>query len=225
MTLSFDRNNLKKLSPYFDLDFSTADLEEKIIFFNNLKTVGQKSLGLAHCIQHHMAARIAVQLSGANHTIVNSSNFADIVGCYSVVKRSDELTFSDKILHGVKKWFSNIDLADFGVLQIPFGDKVNLIYFDLNKMPHTIDHSFFTPIGMELAKAGTLIVDNHLVSDLDILGFSGTQKFFQQSNFTSYCFLTNHYSLSKALFLDIKKYAENSEKYNILSIILSVFIV
>ena len=40
LTLSFDRNNLKKLSPYFDLDFSTADLEEKIIFFNNLKTVG-----------------------------------------------------------------------------------------------------------------------------------------------------------------------------------------
>ena len=64
LTLAFDRTNLKTLAPYFDFDFSNSVLEEKIIFFNNLKTVAQTSLGLAHCIQHHMAARSAVQLSG-----------------------------------------------------------------------------------------------------------------------------------------------------------------
>lgn len=210
LTLSFDRSNLKTLAPYFDFDFSLASLEEKIIFFTNLRTVCQSSLGLAHCIQHHMAARVAVQLSGATHTIVDFKNFADIVGCYSIVKRSDQLSFANGILQGTKKWFSNIDQADFGVLQIPDGNATKLIYFDLRQISHTIDYSFFNAIGMELAKPGTLIIDHHRVADKDILGFSGTQQFFQQSNFTSYCFLTNHYSLTKSLFFDIKQYAEKN---------------
>ena len=210
VTLAFDRDNLKTLSPYFDINFATASLEEKITFFKNLKTVCQQSLGLAHCIQHHMAARTAVQLSGATHTVVDATNFADVIGCYSIVKRSDELSFADQKLNGTKRWFSNIAIADFGVLQIPDGEKIKLIYFDLKQIPHSISHDFFTPIGMELARAGALIVNQHQVLDFDILGHASTQQFFQQSNFTSYCFLTNHYSLTKSLFLDIKQYAEKN---------------
>jgi hypothetical protein len=210
LTLAFDRNNLKTLSPYFDFDFPSSTVEEKITFFNNLKTVAQSSLGLAHCIQHHMAARSAVQLSGLKNTAVNPNNFADTVGCYSIVKRSDQLSFVDGVLDGSKKWFSNIEIADFGVLQIPDGDLVKLIYFELNQTAHRLDFDFYTPLGMELARPGTLVLDHHRVDQTDILGYSGTQQFFQQSNFTSYCFLTNHYALTKALFLDIKHYAEKN---------------
>ena len=211
LSLVFDRGNLKTLSPYFDIDWATAPQEEKITFFNNLKTVCQRSLGLAHCIHHHCFARVAVQLSGATHTVVNPTNFADVVGCYSGVKRSDQLVLVDGVLAGTKRWFSNIDIADFGVLQIPHGDRNELIYFDLKQMPHTIDYDFFTPLGMELARPGSLVVNRHQVAESDRLGYAGTQQFFQFNIFNSYCFLTNHYALAKSLFLDIKQYAEKHD--------------
>jgi hypothetical protein len=211
LNLTFDRSNLQILKPYFDINFATAPLNEKIIFFNNLKTVCQTSLGLAHCMQHHLAARTAVQLSAATHTLVNTTNFSDVIGCYSIVKRSDKLILDQHLLNGTKRWFSNIHIADFGVLQISDGEKIKLVYLDLKQVLHEIKHDSFTPIGMEIARAGDLVVDRHQVPDIDILGYAGTQQFFQQSNFTSYCFLTNHYALTKSLFLDIKQYAEKNQ--------------
>jgi hypothetical protein len=210
LKLSFDRNNLKELAPYFDIDFLKSNVDNKIQFFKNLKALARRSLGLAHCIQHNAVARVSVQLSDCKeaHDRVFSKPFNEIIGCYSTVKRSDKLNLENMILNGTKNWFSNLDQADFGVLQIKQNDINQLVYFDLSLLPCKIDYEFFSPIGMELARAGALKVINHKVNADHILGQHGTQKYFQQSNFANYCFVTNHCGLVQELFLDLKRYAE-----------------
>jgi hypothetical protein len=210
LTIDFNKSTLKELAPYFDIDFPASALEDRVLFFENLNEVCSRSLGLAHCIQHTMAARLAVQLSNCTDARqrVLSGLFSDTIGCYSIVKRSDEIKFDNNVLSGSKKWFSNLDQADYGVLQIPTEDHPYLIYFDLTKINHNLDYTFFRPIGMELARAGTLIINNQHISSEHILSKIGTDQYFQHSNFTSYCFLTNHCSLTQQLFLDIKQYCE-----------------
>ena len=152
---------------------------------------------------------IAVQLSN-NSKIkeqILTKKFNEIIGCYSIVKRSDEMQLHDLVLNGSKKWFSNLDQADFGILQIHDGIDTKLVWFDLHTLPCEFDYDFFTPIGMELARAGTLIIKNHKLDPTHVLGVHGTNDFFQQSNFASYCFLTNHCGVVHQLFLDIKQYA------------------
>jgi hypothetical protein len=208
--LLFDRDNLTVLAPSFDLDFLNAGLDDKIKFFKNLKILARKSLGMAHCVQHNAVARISVQLSNcqeARHRVL-SRPFDEIIGCYSIVKRSDQITLENNILNGTKAWFTNLDQADFGVLQIPQNGVTQLIYFDLKTMPCDLDYEFFTPIGMELARAGSLKVNSHTIQPEHILGQAGSQAFFQQSNFASYCFITNHCGIVQELFLDLKLYAE-----------------
>jgi hypothetical protein len=207
---AFDRENLAVLSPYFDIDFLSASGNNRQQFFQNLKVLARHSLGLAHCIQHNAVARIVVQLSDCvtAKTLLDCKSFSEIIGCYSIVKRSDEIAMTNGVLSGTKKWFSNLDQADFGVLQIPQDGTVRLIYLDLANMPHKIDYSFFSPIGMEIARAGSLIIHDYQVPQNHVLGQHGTQQYFQQSNFASYCFLTNHCGIVQELFLDLKKYTE-----------------
>ena len=209
----FDRSNLADLAQFFDMDFLTASDLDRQQFFKNLRVLARQSLGLAHCIQHNAVARIIVQLSDCvtAKALLNSKPFSEIIGCYSIVKRSDQISFENNVLNGTKKWFSNLDQANFGVLQVPDNNTVKLIYLDLANMPHKIDYSFFRPIGMEIARAGSLIIDNYQVPQEHVLGQHGTQQYFQQSNFASYCFLTNHAGIVQELFLDLKHY---TQKFN-----------
>lgn len=210
LTVSFDRNNLVALEPYFNLDFLNSDVATKIRFFENLKTLSRRSLGLAHSIQHNAVARTIVQLSDCQSAKdrVFGQPFDKIIGCYSIVKRSDQLTLKNSVLNGQKNWFSNLDQADFGVLQFSDDGVTELVYVDMSTLPHELDYSFFKPIGMEIARAGALIINNHLVPAEHMLGRHQTQKYFQQSNFASYCFLSNHCGLAQELFLDLKAYVE-----------------
>jgi len=210
--LQFNRENLKKLSKYFDLNFLDSSLDQKTIFFKNLYTVCRQSLSLAHCIQHHATAVISVQLSNCQvaKDYVLSKEFGELIGCSSQTKRSDDITLINNVLHGHKKWISNLDTADFAVIQIEEDSKPYIVYVDLHTVPHKTDYSFFTPIGMEMARPGSLIFDQQAIDPACVLGVRGTQDFFQQSNFGSFCFLTNHYALTKQLFMDIKQYAADN---------------
>lgn len=211
--LKFDRENLAKLSKYFDLDFLDSSFDEKILFFNNLQQLSQRSLGLAHNIQHHSTSIVSVQLcsSSAIKDRVLSHSYGQLIGCSSQVKQSDRITLIDNTLNGEKRWLSNLDLADYAIIQIESNGQPYIVYVDLHKVPHKVDFSFFTPIGMEMSKPGNLIFDNQPIDPECILGVKGTQPFFQQSNFASQCFLTNHFGLTKQLFLDIKQYAEQNK--------------
>jgi hypothetical protein len=121
------------------------------------------------------------------------------------------MTLTDNVLNGQKRWLSNLDLADYAIIQIEKDQQPLLVYIDLHTVPHKVDFSFFTPIGMEISRPGSLLFDNQPIGPECVLGIKGTQPFFQQSNFSSQCFLTNHFGLTKQLFLDIKQYAEKNK--------------
>lgn len=207
--LRFDRKNLQKLGKYFNFNFVNSSLDEKTIFFKNLYTVCRQSLGLAHSIQHHATAVISVQLSNCQPAKdrILSKEFGELIGCITATKRSDSISLIGNVLNGHKKWITNLDTADFAIIQIEKDSKPHIVYVDLHHVLHKIDYSFFTPFGMEIARPGSLIFDQQTIDPACVLGVRGTQDFFQQSNFGSFCFLTNHYAVTKQLFLDIKKYA------------------
>jgi len=211
--LKFDRENLAKLSRHFDLNFLDSSFDQKILFFNNLQRVSQRSLGLAHNIQHHSTSIVSVQLCSSlkikDHIL--SQPYGQLIGCSSQVKQSDNITLTDNVLHGEKRWLSNLGLADYAIIQVEKDQQAHIVYVDLHTVPHTVDFSFFTPIGMQMSKPGSLIFDNQPIDPECVLGIKGTQPFFQQSNFSSQCFLTNHYGITKQLFLDIKQYAEQNK--------------
>ena len=211
--LKFDRENLAKLSKYFDLNFLDSSIDEKIVFFNNLKNISQRSLGLAHNIQHHATSIVSVQLCSSSKIKdhVLSRPYGQLIGCSSQNKRSDSITLVDNVLHGEKRWLSNLDIADYAVIQVQKDGQPYIVYIDLHTVSHQTDFSFFTPIGMEMSRPGNLIFNNQPIDPECILGIKGTQSFFQQSNFSSQCFLTNHCGLTKQLFLDIKQYAEKNK--------------
>jgi hypothetical protein len=211
--LKFDRENLAKLSKYFDLNFLDSSLDQKVAFFNNLQQLSQRSLGLAHNIQHHATSIISIQLcsSDAIKTRVLSQPYGQLIGCYSQVKTTDNITLVDNVLNGEKRWLSNLEIADYVVIQVEKNQQPYVVYIDLHTVAHEIDFSFFTPIGMQLARAGNITFNNQAIDPDCVLGIKGTQPFFQQSNFSSHCFLTNHLGLTKQLFLDIKQYAEKNK--------------
>ena len=211
--LKFDRENLTKLSKYFDLDFLDSSLDQKILFFENLQQLSQHSLGLAHNIQHHATAVVSVQLCPSpsiKHRVL-SQPYGQLIGCYTVVKQSDSITLTDNVLNGEKKWISNLDLADYAIIQVEKDQQPYVVYIDLHTVPHRTDFEFFTPIGMEISKPGSLHFDYQPIDPSCVLGIKGTQPFFPQSNFSSQCFLTNHFGLTKQLFLDVKQYAEQNK--------------
>jgi len=206
----FSKENLKNLQPFFDIDFPNSSLDEKKKFFQNLRILSRQSLGLAHCIQHNAVPKIIVQLCKNDEVRkkILDKKFDEIIGCWSIVKHSDEIQLDGLTLTGRKKWFSNLDQADFGVMQILDDGRIKLVWFDMATLPHEIDYDFFTPIGMELARPGTLIVNNHTLDPDHILGIDESDEFFEFGNFASYCFLTNHCGITHQLFVDIKRYAQ-----------------
>jgi hypothetical protein len=212
LSLDFSKTNLQNLKEFFDIDFVSSSFEQKEIYFRNLEKLSRRSLGLAHNIQHSLTAQLFIQLGNckAGQAQVLQKSFGELIGAYSVLKRSDTMTFDNNILNGTKKWFSNLADADYAVLQVSVNKLPMVIYVDLHKIPHRIDDTEFNPIGMELARPASLIIDNQQIADENILGQAGTQQFFLQSNFASYCFLTNHLGLTRQLFLDIKQYAQEN---------------
>jgi hypothetical protein len=210
--LKFDRENLTKLSKYFDSDFLDSSLDEKILFFTNLQRLSQRSLGLAHNIQHHATSIVSIQLSSSDKIkqYINQQPYGQLIGCSSQIKSSDSISLINNTLNGEKKWLSNLDIADYAVIQIEQDQRPYVVYVDLHTVPHEVNFSFFTPIGMEMSRPGNITFNNQPIDPDCVLGIKGTQEFFQQSNFGSQCFLTNHLGITKQLFLDIKQYAEKN---------------
>ena len=213
IAIEFSKNNLATLSKFFDLDFVNDSQQQKETYFHNLKQLSSRSLGLAHNIQHSQTAELFVKLGTcqACHDQVLNKSFGTVIGSYSVAKRTDDMTLKDDILTGTKRWFSNLIDADYAVMQVMCDGKPMVVYVNLHEIPHHKDNTDFDPIGMELARPSSLIIDNLAIAADTVLGQAGTQQFFLQSNFASYCFLTNHLGITRQLFLDIKRYAEQNQ--------------
>jgi len=212
ISLEFTKDNLNCLTPYFDLDFVNSNLKEKIQFYYNLQSLAKRSLGMAHCLQHHMGARIIVQKSSCMEAKqrVLDGGFDQTIGSYSTCKSSDTITLTDYQLSGTKRWISNLHISDYNVMQISQDDTIVFVYIDLDQIAYTADNSFFTPMGMEIAQPSSIVINQQAIPPEWVLGVKGTQQFFASSNFASYCFLTNHVAIIQELFADIKKYAEKN---------------
>jgi hypothetical protein len=109
---------------------------------------------------------------------------------------------------GTKFWISGVDQADFGVLRVvdENNNKAHVL-FDFNSIQHSVSIGNFVPIGMDLARPGEFSVDKITIPQEYILGYQGTQDFFQFSSFHDYCFTTNYLGCTIALFKDISEYA------------------
>jgi len=200
----------KALAPYFDLIFHKASLDERIVFFENLLAVAQRSLGLAHCIQHDMVSRTALYqgTSQAAKENILSLGYAGVTGCWSGRKRSDTWSLNGLTVDGTKRWITNIHEARYFTGQIMRDNIKYSVYIDLEETKHSIGYDNFTPMGMQLANPGDLIIGQQTLTEDNILGLSNTQQFFQQDNLAAYCWNTNHFGITKQLFLDLKQYAE-----------------
>ena len=212
ISIEFSKANLKNLGAYFNLDFVNDSQLQKEIYFHNLEQLCRRSLGLAHNIQHSQTAELFVKLGqcSVSHQQVLHQPFGSVIGSYSIVKRSDQMTLTNGVLNGTKKWFSNLMDADYAVMQVAVDNRPMVVYVNLHQTPHQRDNSTFEPIGMELARPANLIIDHLTIAQDTVLGQAGTQQFFLQSNFASYCFLTNHLGITRQLFMDVKQYAENN---------------
>jgi len=206
----FNHSVLPDLEPYFDLDL-TSD-HDKIQWFHNLKTLAEHDLSLAHSIQHSITAKVAVHAGRCQiaKDRVMTSAFTDVIGCVANQKRSDTLQLVNGCLSGQKNWISNLDVADYCVINVGINEQSALIYIDLAASPHRIIDDHYSPIGMEMTKPFSLAFDGLELTDDHILGTSGTQELFAQSNFASYCFITNHLGIIRSLFREIKAYAEKN---------------
>jgi hypothetical protein len=207
--ISFNRETLPKFKPYFDFD--PYDKDQWIVFFKNLQNLAQIDLSTAHSIQHSQIPKVAISagLSDIARERVLSKDFNDIVGSVANFKKSDEIILTGDLLDGQKNWISNLKIADYTCINAarPGEDPV-LIFVDLKETPHTIIDDYYTPIGMIETRPYSLRIDNQRIDTKQILGVSGTQQLFSQSNFASYCFITNHLGIIKSLFFEIQEYAE-----------------
>ena len=203
----------KALAPYFDIVFHTASADERIVFFQNLLEVSRRSLGLAHCIQHDMVSRAAIQEGNSQQAKENilPLGYASVVGCWSGRKRSDTWRLDGLTVDGTKRWITNIHEARYFTGQIMRDNIKYSIYIDLDETEHSIGYNNFTPMGMQLANPGDLTINQQLFTEDNILGVSNTPQFFQQDNLATYCWNTNHFGIAKQLFLDLKDY---TEKFN-----------
>lgn len=207
----FDRSSLIKLQPYFDFDL--RDDSDRLQFFRNLLVLAEQDLSMAHNLQHSQTALVAVSLGDcqdANRQVLDKK-FTDIIGCISALKRSDTMTFVDGKLDGQKNWISNLDIADYGVINVAIDGKNSLVYFNRHHLQHQVITDYYDPIGMERTKPYSLRIDHQSIPSDYVLGTSGGQELFEQSNFSSYCFITNHLGLTKGLFKEIRDYAQANQ--------------
>ena len=214
---SFNKNTLKILKPYFDINIS-AEAHQKELWYHNLLVLAQHNLGVAHCLFHHWGARIQIMHSftSTNNQDFQLGQFDEQIGCISNAKSADntklEIINNTATITGNKHWVSNLEQADFGVFSVSYQDHEAVVLYDFTDNLHNIKmHN--TPIGMEIARAGSVIDNHYKVPAGYILGYrhvDTNNKFSSISNLIDYAFTTNYLGVITALFKDLKEWATES---------------
>jgi hypothetical protein len=215
----FNKETLKILKLYFDADLDSNQTE---LWFNNLLKLSTHSLGIAHCVQHNHTARLFMSVAFADQPAPTffQPDYEKQIGSYSNVKSSDGLTFKNNQINGVKHWLSNLHQADYGILMVPVDKTLNdpleaYVLFDFTSDDHQIDPSSPTQIGMEIARAGSLIVNDYNIPDGYLLGqrqFIGNKgKFIPIGSWHDYAFITNYLGCIIGLFNDLSSYTQDKK--------------
>ena len=94
---TFDKNVLKILKPYFDIDLKSEQFD---LFFKNLLTLATHSLGIAHCVQHNHAPRLSMLIAFENKTAPGffQNEYEKQIGCNSNLKKNDSLKLVNNVV-------------------------------------------------------------------------------------------------------------------------------
>jgi hypothetical protein len=212
----FNKTSLKKLKPYFDLNLATCSIDQRHLWFQNSFVLAKHNLSIAHCIQHNHFPRlhIEVRFKDTGYPDFYDPGFENMIGCYSNFKSADSMKLDGQILTGTKQWISLVDRADYGVFRIPVNDTEAYVLIDFASANPVIDLSYTNPIGMEIARPGSITLNNYTLPEDYILGYrryyENSSEFFHITNMIGYSFTTHYLGLIVALYEEFKEYVDKS---------------
>jgi hypothetical protein len=214
----FNKETLKILKPYFD---AGADTDQLDLWFENLLTLASHSLGIAHCIQHNHGARLAMFMAFADRPLPSffQPDYEKQIGSYSNRKGADSMVITGNQISGTKHWISNLHQADYGIYTLPVDITLEdpteaFVLFDLTSGEHQIDPTTITPLGMEVARAGSLITNNYNIPEHYLLWqrqyyVNNKSPFTFISSWMDYSFITNYLGCIIGLFNDLTAYTRD----------------
>lgn len=195
---SYDSAEQSRLAPYFDIGQALdSDLQQ---WFRNLRRMAQHDLSIAHCVQHSQAASLSVHLALGDHRPA-WTHATQRLGAYVGWKSMDTLKYDGYTLDGVKHWISMLDRCDYVVTRVHDAyDRRHFMLLDLTSDQYASRSWSFEPIGMLLARPGTLHINQMPIENYQVLGQTETRFAFRVSSFVDYGFITNYLGLTEALY-------------------------
>jgi hypothetical protein len=203
----FDKELVGNISKFFDLSYVKKDANEFRLWFNNLRYVAEQNLGLAHCILHNQSAR---NISNLAYSFTGDEEFnkpyTDI-GAYSFFKGfhnpdTRKILINGQHLTGIKHWASQLDTADYIVMNVRHFTLpvVHLVYLNLHKVDAKIIPPESKPLGMEIALPYDIEVDLNVPKEW-ILTSNIVHKleYGLVNNFHVYGLISNYISSTNAL--------------------------
>jgi len=211
----FNRDTLKKLKPYFDSNIVRSSVVERELWFHNLLTLAKYDLGIAHCVQHNHYPRLHIETKfGDQLPEFYDPVYENQIGCFSNFKAADSMRLNGNIVSGTKQWISLVDRADFGIFRVPVDDTEAYVMINFAAAKPIIDMSYTTPIGMEIARPGSITLDQYELPPNSILGYrkyhENSPDFFHINNIGDYCFVTNYLGIVLSLYQELGQYLEHT---------------
>jgi len=212
----FNRDTLTRLKPYFDLNIARATTGEREQWFHNLLTLAKYDLSIAHCVQHNHYPRLHIETKfGDQLPEFYDPVYENQVGCFSNFKAADTMQLSGNTISGTKQWISLVDRADFGVFRVPVNDTEAYVMIDFASAQPVIDLSYTTPIGMQVARPGSITLDRYVLPADSILGYrkyhENSTEFFHITNMSDYCFVTNYLGVVVSLYQELGQYLDRAK--------------
>lgn len=182
-----------KSNPILTTAFVHASVGDRQIFFQQLKSLASKDLSLAHSTFKISSCRTILLLSEQEkyQTLANT-NF---LGGFSVHKPFDSACVnSNNCVVGTKHWITNLDQAEFGIIQLKdTTNEIKLFFVDLlptqNGMSFTKNFSFFSNPGLNDTCTGDIDFNFHPV---ELIFSKSDARYFVSNNHNSLCFITNY---------------------------------
>jgi hypothetical protein len=211
----FNKDTLKKLKPYFDLNIAQSTASNREQWFHNLLTLAKYDLSIAHCVQHNHYSRLAIETKFQDQLPeFYDPTYENQIGCYSNFKAADSMRLNDNTVSGTKHWISLVDRADFGIFRVPVKDTEAYIMINFAEARPIIDLSYTTPIGMQIARPGSITLNNYVLPSNSILGYKKyngpSPEFFQIIKLHNYCFVTNYLGIVISLYQELGQYLERA---------------
>lgn len=177
-------------NPALTINFVDAPVQEKLNFFSTLRTLAADDLSLAHSVFKISSCRTILNLSQSNK--LKDLTRTQFLGGFSVHKPFDTVHLvNDNCISGTKHWITNLQQAEFVVIQVNHNDTVGLYYVDLltNSSTFTKDFSFLKTPGLADTCTGDLIFNQ---CPVEFIFNKQDPCYFLSNNHNTLCFITNY---------------------------------